>query len=79
VIEWLQAASPIISSVFGKSKPPSGPAISSATQLASATFDNSGWTVATGKAEATATPPLGLPWTSILIAAVVGVLIWKRA
>lgn len=52
------------------------------------TFDNSGWTVATGSAKAVATnaknDPLAavtqaVPWSMVLIAAVVAVVVWKLA
>lgn len=59
----------------------SGPA------TATAQFNNSGWTVSTGssKASAASTPVAGLfgapgsiPWIPLAIAAVIGLIIWKR-
>lgn len=76
---WLEAASPLLGAAMTPGAP-AGPSRADATQVGSgSTFNNSGWTVATGKASATATPPLNLPWLYILIAGVVGLLVWKRA
>lgn len=43
------------------------------------TFDNSGWTVATGGGNATSTPPsaAAIPWAMLVIGAVVMMAVWK--
>ncbi len=72
----IQGGSQVLGSALGGNK--SGqPAQSSASGYTSNTFDNSGWAVATGQGKATASG--SLPWGWILIAGVVGLLIWKRA
>lgn len=40
-------------------------------------FNNSGWTVATGQGNASGSS--SVPWAMILIAAVVGLAVWKLA
>lgn len=79
---WISAAS----SLMDKATPgaPAGPSISGADseQRTSSVFDNSGWTVSigSGQASASSSKTAGeLPWNYILIAAVVGLLVWKRA
>jgi hypothetical protein len=72
----IQGGSSVLSSALGGSKA-GQPAQSGSSAYTSASFDNSGWTVATGQGKATSTPPL--PWTWILVAGVVALLIWKRA
>lgn len=74
-LAWFQAASPILGKAMGPSS--AGPSRADSSAWTNATFDNSGFTVATGNAKATSTPPL--PWTWILVAAVAGLLVWKRA
>lgn len=78
-LAWFQAASPVLSAVLGGGQQAPTSATSSASSYTSASFDNSGWTVATGSAKATATPPLGINWTTLAIAACIGLLIWKKA
>lgn len=74
-LAWFQAASPVLGKVLGGSS--AGPSHAESSAYTNATFDNSGWTVATGRGNATQTPEL--PWAWILGAALVGLLIWKRA
>lgn len=74
-LAWFQAASPVLGKVLGGSS--AGPSNAESSAYTSANFDNSGWTVATGRGNATQTPQL--PWMWILGAALVGLLIWKRA
>lgn len=75
---WFQAASPILGKALGGSTS-AGPSRADSSAYTSSTFDNSGFTVATGSAKATSTPPLGINWTVIAIAACAALLIWKRA
>lgn len=66
---------------FGANSPISGgdAAPSSATSDARSTFDNSGWTVATGSAKATGAPSGSVPWAMLIIGAVVALAVWKLA
>lgn len=69
-LPWFQAASPILSKALGGGAP-AGPAISSATQNES--FNTSGWTVATGKSQATGTPSNYIAYAALAVALVLGI------
>jgi hypothetical protein len=58
-LDWFKAASPLLSSVLGGGGQPPNTAISSSGLNNSSPFDSSNWTVATGKASASAQV---VPW-----------------
>ena len=70
-LAWFQAASPIIGGALKGTTP--NHSESSANTYAA--FDNSGWTVATGGAKASALP--ALDWTTMAILAVAAVVVLK--
>lgn len=74
--QWLQAGKTLGSAILGgsKSAAPAGPSSADAANYAG--FDNSGWTVATGGAKASA---LDIPWPWLVGGAVLALLIWKKA
>lgn len=74
-VDWLKAASPILSGAFSPS--PAGPSQASLWQ--NQTFDNSGWTVSTGGSSASgAQTGLQLPQWGAVAVAVVAVLAWAK-
>lgn len=74
-LEWINAGSGLLKALDGGAPAPAGPAISSATQNES--FNTSGWTVATGTANASGANTSHIGYAALGVALVLGIM-WIR-